>query len=633
MKYGIALTLFIPLSLFADRLTIHNKTNDDIYIAQYYVIGGKATRGSEIKKMEQQSSTIQELLKFKPFQYRELAFVSDKNQLTMTMTENDFKKLNPKNVGIGEGNSFYIAKSNQGLTGYNTVQWNAIKPAIDSIEQQVDDLRRSSIELLSIISRNPYRKTIAHARVGNELSVPEQRYRNKRTALVKKNLEKLLNKKIEKIPHIALVCSGGGVRAMLSSLGALHACYTTGLYNVLMYLCALSGSTWMAGSYLSSDMALPQFKDWMVKSLQQGLAPTLADIGGISNVLLLKKSLKQPLGMVDLYGALLANTMLGFTGSKRQTIKLSNQTKRIEKAQDPFPIYTAIHAQILKPEEWYEFTPYEIGSVWQGIYIPTWAFGRRFENGASVDFAPEQSFGFGLGIFGSAFAATARKIYKEYIESNIKIDLVRSTVNSILEAPIGEVRPFIPGYVYNYMKGMKSSKTPHDDLIGLADAGLDFNLPYPPISGHRTERKADIIIFIDASSGTLGAELVKVEQYARKHNLKFPIINYTGIEKKAISIFKDKNDSSVPVVIYMPLVKDNELWNRIKNNPKFEQFYMYLEHFNIQNCIENEQCGTFNFVYNEWQARQMAAVMECNVKACSGIILDEIAQWITKRTQ
>ncbi|BDC34731.1 hypothetical protein Noda2021_06890 [Candidatus Dependentiae bacterium Noda2021] len=632
MKYGIILSVLMPLSLFADRITIHNKTGDDIYIAQYYVLAGTATRGTPVKKMEQESSTIQERLSFKPFQYRELAFSYNQSLLKQQMSEDEFKRLNPKNVGIGEGDSFYIAKSATGLRGYTTVQWNAIKPVVDSIESQIDDLRSVSKQLLSMIAMNPYKNTTAKVRMGNELCPQEVAFRKKRTSVVQQSLEKLFKKKIQYVPEIALVCSGGGVRAMLSALGAVNALAKTGLYDTLTYIPTLSGSTWTLGGYLSSDMTIDQYKDFTVKNLSSGLAPSLSDLSSISNVLLLKKSFKQPTGLVDLYGTLLAGTIFRFAGGKRQTMALSEQAKRIDSAQHPLPIYTAVHAEIGQPEEWYEFTPYEVGSAWQGAYIPSWAFGRKFNNGVSVDFSPEQSFGFLLGIYGSAFAATARKMYKEYIEPNIKIEVVRNVIDSILAVPTGEVRLIVPAFVFNYMKGVNATKSFYADLLSLADAGLDFNLPYPPVSGRRPERKADIIIFIDASAA-IPAEFTRVEQYARKHNLKFPQITYTGIEHKAISVFKDEKDVSKPVIIYMPLVKDNELWNSIKDKPEFEQYRKYLEHFNLANCIANEQCGTFNFTYNEWQARQMAAVMECNVKACSGIIAREIQNYIERKSR
>jgi phospholipase A2 len=37
-------------------------------------------------------------------------------------------------------------------------------------------------------------------------------------------------------PHIALVASGGGVRAMLSTLGSLHGLEESGLLNAITYV-------------------------------------------------------------------------------------------------------------------------------------------------------------------------------------------------------------------------------------------------------------------------------------------------------------------------------------------------------------------------------------------------------------
>src|SRR5690606_27664772 len=76
--------------------------------------------------------------------------------------------------------------------------------------------------------------------------------------------------------------------------------------------------------------------------------------------------------------------------------------------------------------------------------------------------------------------------------------------------------------VANFSYGMSQSKRKDDKILALSDAGIDFNLPYPPISGERPERKVDIIIFLDASAGIKEApELKAAEKYARDRNLKF----------------------------------------------------------------------------------------------------------------
>ena len=62
---------------------------------------------------------------------------------------------------------------------------------------------------------------------------------------------------------------------------------------------------------------------------------------------------------------------------------------------------------------WYEFTPFEAGTEDNNAWVPVWGFGRRFKRGVSVERLPEQNFGYLLGLFGSAFCATAAHMYDE----------------------------------------------------------------------------------------------------------------------------------------------------------------------------------------------------------------------------
>ncbi|HEB41417.1 MAG TPA: hypothetical protein ENI08_00165 [Candidatus Dependentiae bacterium] len=166
----------------------------------------------------------------------------------------------------------------------------------------------------------------------------------------------------------------------------------------------------------------------------------------------------------------------------------------------------------------------------------------------------------------------------------------------------------------------------------MVDAGIEFNLPYPPISGERSaERKADVIIFLDYSGDIKSSsELKKCEDYARNKGLKFPPINYTGLAEKAVSIFKDENDPAVPVVIYLPLIKDRVLWQKYRDKLGFEQFQKYLDTFDPVQCEEKDFCSTFNFQYKPKQAERLSAQTEFNLKASMDKII-EILNWAVDR--
>lgn len=66
-------------------------------------------------------------------------------------------------------------------------------------------------------------------------------------------------------------------------------------------------------------------------------------------------------------------------------------------------------------------------------WIPTWAFGRRFSEGKSVERIPETNLAILLGTFGSAFTATLADYYNEVRP------IMNKTLSDSMEAYIQEV--------------------------------------------------------------------------------------------------------------------------------------------------------------------------------------------------
>ena len=136
---------------------------------------------------------------------------------------------------------------------------------------------------------------------------------------------------------------------------------------------------------------------------------------------------------------------------------------------------------------------------------------------------------------------------------------------------------------------------------------------------------------LDASAGSIPSALKKAEEYARKRGLKFPVINYTDLDKKTFSVFKDETDSSVPVVIYMPRVSDAQLWQENKLKPELSQ-YSKIEGFNMETCInEGGVCNTFNFEYTEQQAQLVMDQMEFNMVVNKDKIIEAL-NWVIDRS-
>lgn len=490
---------------------------------------------------------------------------------------------------------------------------------LESLEALAKPFLRSSYN-----SDNPYRHTPAQVRTGSELCAQEQEIVTKRLQTNKKKLEEFLeiNLNDNQVPRIAICTSGGGYRAMIATIGALIGLEEIKLIDSILYASTLSGSTWAMASWTSTNCKLDSLKNSLSNNISTnrkinrlGLIPPITELTQIKKViktLTTEYLFNQSLEAIDIWGALLANNLL-FHLPNRQELRLSEQHNIIKNGNKIFPIYTAIEPQEENfTYQWYEFTPYEVGSYYLNCYVPTWAFGRQFKNGKSVPFAttaqhefqPEFTLGYMLGIFGSAFEANIEeviKIIKDGTTLNYIEQVAVNTLSTML-SPIEEKRLF-PAKTFNFSHGIESSPTKTQQHTVLIDAGLACNLPMPPVL--KPERKVDIIFVLDFSSDLVNApELARSEQYARAHNLKFPKIDYKGIEKNSLSVFMDTNDKSVPVVVYMPMIKDEKL-NYNQNS--------ILKNFDPLTCINETFCSTYNLAYLKDEFNQLCEFTKFNV--------------------
>lgn len=638
MRWLLMMCCLFAGMLQADEVTVYNKTDQIIYVAVYkqknvFRASEAKQAGSAVAINPGENKGLNRPGKELGYD-RELAFSFNQSDLPGTLGVQEFNSRHHINIGDTRGSNFYIAEEKGKIKGFNQIEWDLVQPAlrglkrvkneaVNAIAAPIKDLIR---EQLPELKDYPHKGEQAFVRVGNQLHAGEREYLRVRQPKVKGALEKLLGRSIDAVPVIALVESGGGYRAMTCSLGWHVGAAKMGLMDAVTYMVGLSGSTWSIGLWVLSGLSIEQFKEQLL-SLMGGIdkiSPNEFKL--MANSWLVKTAFDQELTLVDLYAGLLANALLKPFGDKRQRVYLSDQVNAIKDGQSPLPIYTAVRAEDKVPQDyWYEFTPYEIGASWLGAYVPTWAYGRKFDGGKSIDFAPEQSFGFQMGTFGSAFAARIEQIYAELIKNDPLSPPFDTIVNALIDR-IGQER-VTRARVFNFAAGMPAAKAvayPLQAQMQMVDAGVAFNLPYPPISGERPERKADIMIFLDASGGTIGDDLKKVEAYARGKGLKFPPIDYTNIGKNAVSVFKDETDPSVPLVIYLPRVMDIELFNAMDKNPEYSDLSSLLKGFDVEQCLKGDYCDTSNFKYMADQVRQLSGMTEFNIRARGNTIRQAI---------
>lgn len=486
---------------------------------------------------------------------------------------------------------------------------------------------------------NPYKNNVASVRIGNELNVHEREYLAKRQPKVKKALEKMLSRSLDGkyVPTIAIVGSGGGYRAMLGCIGAFTAAEKLGIMDATTYITALSGATWALAPWISTGMSLESFKHYIQKTIEKELrVASVSEAKNIIDMLSVKLAFDEPVTVVDMYGGLLANRLLNHYGTDAQRVYLSQQAERIKNADVPYPIYTAIDAReaVAREPHWFEYTPHEVGSPYFGVYVPSWAYGRSFNNGKSTDFAPEQSLGYFMGTWGSAFGVHMGRVWEEIVEK-VPGTLIKAAIEKKLVDPLTGKRINASwAEVFNFMNGMPNQELTSRPTLKFVDAGIDFNLPYPPVSGERPERKADIMIFLDFSGGSLLYSMKKTEDYAKRKGLKFPKIDYTNLETKAMSIFRDPSDPEVPVVIYFPRISETGLWDKHKSKSEFNK-YRSIEGFDFTKCTNESGglCDTPRFQYSSKNSEKLIDQMEFNMMVHKDEIIKAINLVIDQKSR
>jgi phospholipase A2 len=427
---------------------------------------------------------------------------------------------------------------------------------------------------------NPEIEWSASVRVSNELCNEEKEFLRRRKIYTKTALAKYLGIPEEDIhpddiPTIAMVGSGGGLRALVAGTGSMLATGEDGLFDCVTYTAGVSGSCWLQALYHSSlggrrlDKMVDHLKARIgIHIAYPPVALALLNSAPTNKFLLrgfvekLKGDPASELGLVDVYGLLLGARLLvpkGEVGVEDSDLKISHQRENIKHGEHPLPIYTAVRHEIPIVEEsselekatgspseetkakakreawfqWFEITPYEMSCEEIGAAIPTWAIGRKFENGKDIPsnngwHVPELRLPLLLGVFGSAFCATLSHYYKE-IRPLVKGLAGFGGIDGLIEGrneDLSKVHPIDPASIPNFVYKMdgKLPETAPESIyesthLKLMDAGMSNNLPIYPLL--RPGRDVDILVAFDASADVKTDNwLSVVDGYARQRGIK-----------------------------------------------------------------------------------------------------------------
>ncbi|ORY64917.1 acyl transferase/acyl hydrolase/lysophospholipase [Pseudomassariella vexata] len=423
---------------------------------------------------------------------------------------------------------------------------------------------------------NPEIQYKANVRVSDELCDDEKEYLARRKKVATAALARYLGldeKEVhpDDVPTIAMCGSGGGLRALVASAGSLAATQDDGLFDCVTYTAGVSGSCWLQTLYNSSitngrfDRLIAHVKARIAVHIAYPPIAFSSVLSAPTNKLLLSSMVEKlrgdsnaDFGLVDVYGILLAARLLVPKGELEvndRDFKLSNQRDYIKYGQNPMPIYTVVRHEIpvvggavtqdspseqakklAKQEawfQWFEVTPYEFFCEEFNAGIPTWAMGRKFENGVDVPqevgfHLPEVRMPILMGTFGSAFCATLSHYYREIRPLVKSLSGFRAVDEMIYgrNDDLEKVHPIDPTKVPNFVYGMEDqlrfttpTKIYENEYIQLMDAGMSNNLPIYPLL--RPGRNVDVIVAFDASADIKTENWLSVaDGYARQRGIK-----------------------------------------------------------------------------------------------------------------
>jgi len=219
---------------------------------------------------------------------------------------------------------------------------------------------------------NPEIEYSAFVRVSEDLCDEEKEFLVKRKKHTRTALAKYLGIPEDEIhpddvPCIAMIGSGGGLRALVAGTGSMLATGEDGLFPCVTYTAGVSGSCWLQALYHTSLGG--RRMDKMVDHLKARIGIHIAYPPTALNALnsaptnkyllsgfveKLKGDPKSEFGLVDIYGLLLAARLLvpkGEIGVDDRDMKISNQREYIKHGEHPMPIYTAVRHEIPIIEE------------------------------------------------------------------------------------------------------------------------------------------------------------------------------------------------------------------------------------------------------------------------------------------
>ncbi|KAG8126125.1 hypothetical protein E2320_021357, partial [Naja naja] len=491
-----------------------------------------------------------------------------------------------------------------------------------------------------------------------------------------KEEREFLEKRKKIVPVVAVLGSGGGIRALSSFYGSLLGLQQLNLLDSITYLAGIS--------------VLYQDHKWSQKDLKHPISNAQDKISSSKAAVVSSEHMKyyfQELNALENAGRKVSFTDLWgliveyFLQQKEDQSKLSDQQEAVKYGQNPYPIYAAVNVRP-NVREWCEFTPYEVGFRKYGAFIRTEDFDSEFFMGRLIKKHPEPRICYLQGMWGSAFAASLDDVCLKVIGSGFSFletlgDVVKviddsrrfhfrdpTRLKTRLVIPGGPLLQIIQdffksritaGETFNFMQGLYLHRdyinlkkfviskethldafpnmlTPMEENLYLVDGGFSINSPFPLLI--QPERDVDVILSFNYSWEAPFEVLKLTEKYCRERDIPFPEIIFNKEDEespKECYLFMDAENPKAPIVLHFPLVNDTFRKYKMPGIERESEEEKTFADFQIEG--KDSPYRTFNFTYTSDEFDKLVELNCYNVLNNMDAILKALRLGLSKRKQ
>ncbi|KFV66208.1 Cytosolic phospholipase A2 beta, partial [Dryobates pubescens] len=413
------------------------------------------------------------------------------------------------------------------------------------------------------------------------------------------------------VPVIAVMATGGGLRAMSAMFGHLLALQKLHLLDCVTYVTGASGSTWtLADLYEHADWSQRSLEG-PLKAVKEQVTKCKFNLMSIEHLKYYHKEIAEraKAGHVSSFTTLWSLVQEMFLHEKPRKYKLTDQRKALEHGQNPLPFYAVLNVKgekfgTFKFREWAEFSPYEVAIPKYGTSIPSEYFDSEFFMGRRVKKLPESRICYLEGLWTNIFtrnlldglywSSNSNEFWERWAKDMVDIekhspeeDITVIEPPSCLSGKLYEMfqdimtkRPLL-AKSHNFLRGLEFHKdyihqkkfiewkdtvldafpnnlTPLQKYLCLIDVGYFINTSGAAL--FKPERNVDVIISLDYGLGNVFKQLEMTYKYCKIQKIPFPKVELSEEDEKnpkECYVFSDAEDPRAPIVIHFPLVNDS----------------------------------------------------------------------------